>query len=290
MPSRLDQYRVDERTNFSANFWNSVFGDVDARIAKTEGLEDTINAAIESLNKVGLDRINEVLVPAILSIQRTQRLGFLIASSATPQVLSVGNGVSLVCTGETAATFTPSPFVAITRAANYTDYAIARTISYDNKTGVFYCQILAIFGAIDGVASFNDWQISGSPGVVAAEQQMLAQVQAARQTTIEASDTATDAAQRAETAAEILEEAVLTGPVTKVNGQTGTVTLGPTDVGAYSKADVDAFFAALKGTADAAHDTLGELAAILDANATAISALAKRPAGGGSAGGPLLMI
>lgn len=65
----------------------------------------------------------------------------------------------------------------------------------------------------------------------------------------------------------------------------------------YTKTATDALLAALKGTADAAHDTLGELAALIDAstaaaatNATAISALAKRPAGGGSPGGPLLML
>ena len=44
--------------------------------------------------------------------------------------------------------------------------------------------------------------------------------------------------------------------------------LSPTNF--YTKGDTDALLAALKGTADAAHDTLGELAALIDANTAAI--------------------
>lgn len=267
MPSRLNQYEVTVKTAFSANFWNATFADIDSRLTAVEALEPTLNAAADNLASVGLARINSILGPSLTQLLNVQNLGFLIASSNTSVQLTVGmQPTFLLSNPDQVATFTPSPFVALTRQANYTDFAVARTIGYNKSAGAFVCQIIALFGNA-GNAAYNDWVIAGTAGVVVAENQMLTAVQAAAtqtaadrvQTDADAAATASDrtavhtdrvaadasaaaasssanAAATSATQAQTAAASMSGGPVTSVNSKTGVVTLAAGDVGALAVA------------------------------------------------------
>ncbi|MCZ4274218.1 hypothetical protein, partial [Maritalea porphyrae] len=123
---------------------------------------------------VALERINNVLTPAIEHIQTVQDKGFLLAHS--PSNVALLDGETLVFQIESEAErslFTPSPFLSITREANATDIGIARRIGWDAISGDLTVQIEAAFG--DGIAH-DDWVISATAGVAEAQRSMLDEV------------------------------------------------------------------------------------------------------------------
>lgn len=229
---------------FNRGMWDTVIRDVDARIADLEQIKPELDSAIDDLTKVGLDRINSVLAPAVEKVVNLADLGFLIAHSSTSITLNVSSDVItfVIPPGAERDLFTPSPFVTISRVANYTDYAFAKTLGYDVIHGEYSCQILARFG---NAGPFTDWVLSDGSGVAQAVQQMMEDTQDARDASIAASVTATtqaglasDYADDAQTAAAavqaVADELAASGPVTSVNGHNGIVVLNPTDVGALA--------------------------------------------------------
>lgn len=144
---------------------------IEGRIAPLEDQRADADAAIAAIRKVGLDRINEILGPAIASVQQIQERGFLIATSATPAEIALGNVLTLFVEDEDErAVFTPSPFTALTRVATPDDYAIARTISYDRENGSYTCEVVAAAG---DPGPHADWVIAGVAGSTIAQYQAL---------------------------------------------------------------------------------------------------------------------
>jgi len=130
---------------------------IDARLMPLENQTGSLDAAIAAVRKVGLDRINEVLVPAIQLVFKIQSMGFLVARSGSAVALADGEVLTLVVDEEQGrALFTPGPFIALTREANADDYAIARTVDYDQTSGVLICQVLSFEGA---AGPHSDWVI-----------------------------------------------------------------------------------------------------------------------------------
>ncbi len=144
---------------------------VDARLMPLENQSGALEAAIAAVRKVGLDRINEVLVPAIQLVFKIQSMGFLVARSGSAVTLADGDVLTFVIDEEQGrALFTPGPFIAVTREANTDDYAICRTISYDQASGVLICQVLSFAGA---PGPHSDWVIGALAGATIAQQVML---------------------------------------------------------------------------------------------------------------------
>lgn len=66
MPTRFDRYRMrDGETELSAGYFNSVFGDIDLRIAKLEAIKISWDAAVGDITRFGLERINIALAPTL---------------------------------------------------------------------------------------------------------------------------------------------------------------------------------------------------------------------------------
>lgn len=172
--------------------WDRILADVDARIATLEGNEARIAAALDALVKLGLDRINEVLVPAFQKVQDLTELGFLTATSTSSVTLTLSaQRIFVIPAGVKRELFTPSEFVAITRVANTTDYAIGRTLAYSAQYGELSVEIVAAFG---NAGPFTDWEISATAGSTVAMVAMLAEAKAARDQAVPAAATATGAA------------------------------------------------------------------------------------------------
>lgn len=72
----------------------------------------------------------------------------------------------------------PSPFIALTRRSTVEDYAIARTISYDNETGVLAFEVLGVTG---NGGPHSDWDIAALAASVPASLMMLEEVRTLRQ-------------------------------------------------------------------------------------------------------------
>lgn len=262
---------------------------IDARLMPLENQTGSLDAAIAAVRKVGLDRINEVLVPAIQLVFKIQSMGFLVARSGSAVALADGEVLTLVVDEEQGrALFTPGPFIALTREANADDYAIARTVDYDQTSGVLICQVLSFEGA---AGPHSDWVIGALAASTIAGMTLRNQALAARDAAsghAGAANTAREAAVSAKGAAEAAA-GVAGGHANAANTARGealafrnqaeafagaAATFDPANF--YTKAVVDAAFAgeaAARGAAISAEATARDAAistAAAEARRTAI--------------------
>lgn len=197
---------------------------IELRLKSVEGAKADLDLITSRLLQVGLDRINEVLTPAIMSILRIQERGFLIANSATPGTLALGNILSLmVGDADERDLFTPAPFVALTLGSGPDSYGVARTISYDREDGTFVCEVLAFEG---DPGPHSDWVIGALAGPTLA---MIMQLAEARiiQTEVAANRAYVEAtSEQFGELAEIIEN----GAVITVNGKSGSVLVRAGDI------------------------------------------------------------
>lgn len=212
------QYRFkDGVTPLNADELNKRMLDVDARLDPLERKTVEYDAAILEVQNAGLERINEVLVPAYERVRRLEGLGFLIApiESDTPFAFEEGQQALVVANGGNGEgyrdLFTPSPFLAFTREAEADSYAIARLVSYSQETGALVVDVVSV-GNGSAVSATDVW-VAGAAGSTVAQIEMLLQ-------TITARNTATTERQAAQTARVGAEDAL--DDVTILRGQVAT--------------------------------------------------------------------
>jgi hypothetical protein len=180
MARRFEQMlRVKPRDNLGdPEYWNRRFEDLDRRIDANEGGLSDIGSLTAHIEGLALDRLNLVLNPALSKIALVSQEGFLLAHSVNSVTLTVGSTVTFNIHIEAEREiFTPSPFVAITREAVETDYAVGRLISYSKVTGDLVVELLQCVG---DPGPFTDWVITVGAGVSLAVEQMLSAATAAR--------------------------------------------------------------------------------------------------------------
>lgn len=69
MPTRFEKYRMrDGVTPLSEDFFNPVFGDIDARIAELEERRADLQAVVDELTQFGLQRIDTLVGPAMAEV------------------------------------------------------------------------------------------------------------------------------------------------------------------------------------------------------------------------------
>lgn len=201
--SLLDALGLKAGDTFSYEILVRLLRAIEARLKPLEDQSGSLEVAIEAVRKVGLDRINEVLVPAIQLVFEIQSKGFLVARSSSSVTLADGNVLTLVVGEEQGrALFTPGPFTALTREANADDYAIARTIDYNQTSGVYTCQVLSFEGT---AGPHSDWVIGALAASTIAGMTLRNQALAARDAAsghAGAANTAREAAVAAKGAAE----------------------------------------------------------------------------------------
>jgi hypothetical protein len=189
--SLTELFQLNSNTILDDALLNRILRALEARLKPLEEQKGSLDTAIEQVRQVGLARINEVLTPAIEGILDVQARGFLIARSSTPATLGNGNVLELTVDDEAErALFTPSPFTALTRAATVDDYAIARTVAYDQATGDYLCEVISFAG---DPGPHEDWVIGALAGPTIAMLAMLAEGQAARDESVAAAETAVGA-------------------------------------------------------------------------------------------------
>lgn len=155
-----------------------VLSAIETRFKPLESQRADLNTAIEQVRGVSLARINEVLTPAIQSVLEIQERGFLIARSTSPGELAVDNVLSLTIDDEAERRlFTPSRFVALSRKANTTDWAIAETLGYNIDSGLYVCRVITFSG---DAGPHTDWEIGALAGSTIAQMQILSEIEAHR--------------------------------------------------------------------------------------------------------------
>ena len=69
MPSRFDKYRFTKRTPLSDEVFNTIFRDIDLRLAALEDIKKDWEYAVDEVTRYGLLRIEEVLRPSFNFIE-----------------------------------------------------------------------------------------------------------------------------------------------------------------------------------------------------------------------------
>lgn len=176
--SLTELFKLNSETRLDDALLNRILASIETRLKPLEAQKGNLETAIGQVRQVGLDRINEVLTPAIASVLEIQERGFLIARSASSATLADGAILTFVIGDESErALFTPSPFTALTREATPNDYGIARTIAYDSETGEYLCEVLSLAG---DPGPHGDWVIGALAGPTLAALSLLEQTVAAR--------------------------------------------------------------------------------------------------------------
>lgn len=158
-------YRMkDGSTKLAESFFNPVLQDLDVRLHAQEEVQKTWEGAIDILNKYGLKRIDDYLLPTIGRVQEIVGLGFLEASTGSLTSLSLGEK-SVSVDADKRDIFTPSPFLTVTRDANIDDWAVGRLIEWVPATGLLRFEIIETHGS---TGPFDDLLITMMPGTVRA--------------------------------------------------------------------------------------------------------------------------
>lgn len=224
MALRFEDLRVRDGQLIDRDFFNRRYRLIAEALSSLGGDVDRIDGVVDNLFVLGLSRVDEVLGPALATAQAAAENGFLVATSAQELTLTVGLETTIAVDDTPArALFTPTPHVILTREGGASDdWAIFSVDSYNRTNGGLAGTVLAINGALDGTAH-TDWTIAASAGVSATILQAAGDV-------ANALATAQSAAAQADQAAQDALEVIANGPVSSVNGLTGIVTFGISDI------------------------------------------------------------
>jgi len=222
---RFEDLRVRDNNDLDRDFFNRRYRLIAESLATLDAQLSRITEASDNLVTLGLQRVNEVLGPALATAQAAAENGFLVATSSTPLTLSASLETTFEIDDTPArALFAPTPYVVLTRDVDdsLNDWAVFRVDIYNRENGGLAGEVVAVNGDI-GDAEHDDWVISASAGLAASLIETAASVSSALSL---AQQAATDAAAAAETAEDVLAN----GPVSSVNGQTGAVAIGVGDI------------------------------------------------------------
>jgi hypothetical protein len=225
MVLRFEDLRVRDSQDIDRDFFNRRYRLIVESLNELAGQITTITTASDNLVALGLNRVNEVLGPALAQVTAAAESGFLVATSASPLTVSVGQETTIVVDESAARSlFAPTPYVILSRAAEDTidDWALLEVQAYSRENGGLAFKVAAISGDI-GNAEHDDWVISASAGLAKSIIEAAVSVTA---TLALAQQAAEDAADAAETASSVLAS----GPVTSVNGLNGVVALGISNI------------------------------------------------------------
>lgn len=133
---------------------------LEGRFQNLEGTQELLAGVNEEIRAAALLRMNEILIPATKDILEVTQLGFLLAPVTGSYELTLGYMTLQIEEGVQRETFTPSPYLIIEHTPD--DYAIARTMSYDQELGVLEINVTALHG---DPGPWGDWVVSSTPGM-----------------------------------------------------------------------------------------------------------------------------
>ncbi|MDQ0422285.1 hypothetical protein J2045_003333 [Peteryoungia aggregata LMG 23059] len=112
-------------------------------------------AQVEALRAVGLERINDAILPAYEQLIEASNLGALFSANSDSSV-DIGLGSRTFLIRETQRrNFAPTPFVMAYAGGEYGQSVVGTVSSYDSETGEL---VVAVVSSI-GTGTFDDWTI-----------------------------------------------------------------------------------------------------------------------------------
>lgn len=237
---RFEDLRARDNNSLDRDFFNRRYRLIAESLAKLRDAIDGLDEASNNLVTLGLARIDDVLGPALATVQAAAARSFLVAPSADALTLTAGLTPTFTISDEALwPTFAPTPYVLINRDADAAvdDWALARTTSYDEATGQLVVEIVSSNGTLP-TTEYSDWVISATAGLGESILTAASDLPALR-------DEAQAAAAAAEQAALDAQAVLDSGPVVSVNGKVGTVSL--------VMGDIPNLVTTLGGKADAQH-------------------------------------
>jgi hypothetical protein len=151
MARRFNDYRVNLGDDIGRpDFWNTRLGDIDLRIVELEDIGKDWSAALATITKVGLDRINEVLLPAYQEVRRLADLGAIFTGHSTSELtLDVGLKRITIAESERDA-FAPAAYVGLLCDNDVGRAMLGRVLSYDRAAGILEVDVDRVAGAGSG--------------------------------------------------------------------------------------------------------------------------------------------
>jgi hypothetical protein len=163
MVSRYNSYKLERGDNLAdPAFWNPRLQDIDNRITARELDKEKIDDAVDVLEAVALQRLNDTFTPLIVEAQ--QRLNNLGASFSGESLDSetIGLGVKIfTLTEATAANYVFTDYVNIrTAITSGGGSMLGQVVSFDRGTGNLTVNVVHV----EGSGTFADWLIRvGAP-------------------------------------------------------------------------------------------------------------------------------
>jgi len=166
MPSPLERFRATDRTVFDTTFWQGFLQTLVAEIESVKATRADYEGAIRALNSVGLQRINEALLPAYNEIAAAAHLGALFSAHSASDVTPAIGNVTFVIDAEARQRFAPAGYLWATETGGDRSCAGA-FVSYNPETGHLVLDV----DTVRGTGAATSWQIS--LGVPPARDQVL---------------------------------------------------------------------------------------------------------------------
>ncbi|WP_065755195.1 hypothetical protein [Bradyrhizobium paxllaeri] len=162
MVSRFESYRVKRRDNLAdPEFWNPRFRDLDNRMTARELDATRIDAVVDALEAVALQRLNDTFTPLILEAQaRLNNLGASFSAESLEAHTIVTGPQTFTLTDETAEMYVYTDYVNIRPAAATQNLMLAQVISFNRATKALNVNVVHA----EGAGTFEDWLIRvGAP-------------------------------------------------------------------------------------------------------------------------------
>ncbi len=159
MSIRFDKYRLRNGDDIGdPRTLNDRFRDVDLRLHSQEEIEKTWLDALEELQRVGLQRIDEVLRPAYEEIATLGHLGAIFeARSGTDLIISGGLKILTIDEADRDR-FAPAAYVALFQETDLGRAMLGRVIDYDRTGGMLSVDV----DRFEGGGSAAGWVISAA--------------------------------------------------------------------------------------------------------------------------------
>lgn len=158
-----ERYQVKRGDNLGdPTFWNRRFEDIDNRMHARELDGDRIDAAVDDLTAVGLQRLNDTFTPVIQqAIAQLESVGARFeAESLTENEIGLGE-MTFVVTPETRASWVVTDYIAAFAFDDPDNGIVASVTSYDRTTGILVVDVVAAVG--EGIFDAWKFRVSAPP-------------------------------------------------------------------------------------------------------------------------------
>lgn len=157
MAKRFEQYKVRRGDDLAdPDFWNRIFEDLDLRLSLRELDSTRIDTAVEVLEAVALQRLNDTFIPLINEAkERLDTFGVTFAATSATSV-TVGLGAKTFFVDEAMRqAYYYTDYVAIRAHDDATASMVAQVVSYDRPTGELKVNVELLVGS----GTFAAWDI-----------------------------------------------------------------------------------------------------------------------------------